>query len=334
MYIDILKNVVKKKKYLFEEVKQGHFSQVCYQETRNQENGTYDAHYTNRLRLAYYLLLEHQDCEMIVKKLFEEELKDRQNNSFQGIGTCLEILTFLLMKFNHGQYDELFEQAKQANFDCYCGYDQYKSLPSDYKQYHLDDCIDICVDIQYMNEARELLELWKQDIHDWDKVAYEKLIYYNRYTKQEIFNEEPLKKLLELAINETNHKQTHFTLKKDSQNHIILAWTHLINYYIHLKMYEQAYQNFYTMIHQIDLTPIQHIRLFDTILEDCLDLIVHYEEKRIELWNWIKPILQQKDKHMYGNLYQKSIIAAKVINDDYVNVLNNRYEVWKKDMQI
>ena len=48
-----------------------------------------------------------------MKRLFEEELKDRETNSFQGIGSALEILTFLLMKYNReGTYDSLFERAK------------------------------------------------------------------------------------------------------------------------------------------------------------------------------------------------------------------------------
>ncbi len=56
--------------------------------------------------------------------LFEEELKDRENNSFQEIGSTLRILTWLLRKYNAAhKYDHLLKWAKNANFDCACGYD-------------------------------------------------------------------------------------------------------------------------------------------------------------------------------------------------------------------
>ena len=94
MYIDIVKEMIKKQSDILKKVNDGD-----------------------------YFLFENIDNEDIVKRLFEEELKDRETNSFQGIGSSLEILTYLLMKHNDkNKYDELFKRAKNANFDCACGY--------------------------------------------------------------------------------------------------------------------------------------------------------------------------------------------------------------------
>ena len=122
LYIDIVKEMIKKQSDILKKVNDGDYSDVCYFEG-NGLYGIYDKNYTKRLRLVYYILFENIDNEDIVKRLFEEELKDRETNSFQGIGSSLEILTYLLMKHNDkNKYDELFKRAKNANFDCACGY--------------------------------------------------------------------------------------------------------------------------------------------------------------------------------------------------------------------
>ena len=82
-------------------------------------------------RLAYYLLYHIEDEEAIAF-LFGEELKDRERNSFQEIGSTLEILTHLIRKYNgDGKYTGLLERAKNANFDCACGYDPDGQMEDD-----------------------------------------------------------------------------------------------------------------------------------------------------------------------------------------------------------
>lgn len=86
--------------------------------------------------------------------MFEEELKDRETNSFQGIGACLEILTFLLMKYNGAhQYDALFERAKNANFDCACGYDRNVEQETQLERCDIYDCIQIAIETGYPESA-------------------------------------------------------------------------------------------------------------------------------------------------------------------------------------
>lgn len=113
MYADIIKEILREQNRIYEKTNSGDFSDVCFLEGRDAVFGTFDKNYENRLRLAYYILFMKKGGEALVKKLFEEELKDRETNSFQGIGACLEILTFLLMKYNGAhQYDALFERQR------------------------------------------------------------------------------------------------------------------------------------------------------------------------------------------------------------------------------
>lgn len=66
------------------------------------------------MRLAYYLLYAHIDDENTVVYLFQEELKDRKSNSFQGIGNTLNILTSILNQYNAaGKYDGILDEAKK-----------------------------------------------------------------------------------------------------------------------------------------------------------------------------------------------------------------------------
>lgn len=94
-------------------MKAGEDDTVRYREFQNGEWGTDDENYTNRLRLAYYLLYCHIEDEEAVAFLFQDELKDRERNSFQGIGSTLQILTHLIRKYNgDGKYAGLLERAK------------------------------------------------------------------------------------------------------------------------------------------------------------------------------------------------------------------------------
>lgn len=122
----------------------GDKSDYVYSAERNEERGTFDRNYSNRARLCWALL--YDVCEMpnkheLVRELFLEELKDRETNSFQGIGENLETLTSLLLELGEPSDSELFKRAKNANFDCACGYEPrvFKAQPLD--EFSLVDCI-------------------------------------------------------------------------------------------------------------------------------------------------------------------------------------------------
>lgn len=150
-----LKNKIGKQEQVWHALQAGDTGTVCYKEFQNGEWGTDDENYKNHLRLACYLLYFHIEDEEAVSYLFGEELKDRENNSFQGIGSTLRILTRLIRKYNgDGKYDELLARAKNANFDCACGYDPEGEMGDIFEENSLLDCIYLCQEMGYRDVMR------------------------------------------------------------------------------------------------------------------------------------------------------------------------------------
>ncbi len=180
-----LKEKIGEQRKVYEALKAGDASLVCYKEFQNGQWGTDDANYTNRLRLAYFLLYEKIDDEGAVAYLFQEELKDRENNSFQGIGSTLCILTWLLRKYNGGhKYDTLFQRAKDANFDCACGYDVEDAVEEDFGKNDLLDCIFLCQEMEYKDVMGILVDAWKEgrgNPADWNPSDRRTLIGFNSF---------------------------------------------------------------------------------------------------------------------------------------------------------
>lgn len=144
-YIEDFKNVIfgysgDIKKYL-----SGDKEDYVYCEEKSNEYGINDKNYKNRKRLCYalmYNVCEVTDKENIIRELFIEELKDRETNSFQGIGYNLEMLSSLLLEIDDPADKKLFERAKNANFDCACGYEPQIIKPTPLDEYSLFDCIN------------------------------------------------------------------------------------------------------------------------------------------------------------------------------------------------
>ncbi|MDE7328012.1 MAG: hypothetical protein K2N63_17325, partial [Lachnospiraceae bacterium] len=168
-YLNLLETELMKQHDVYLAVKEGHRDSVCYKAYRDKEWGTQDANYTGRLRLACYLLYEKEGDEETVAWLFREELKDREANSFQGIGRTLEILTFLLKKYNDGhKYDDLFVRAKNANFDCACGYGTDFTMSETLSENDLLDCIYLCEELEYKTVMETLVAQWRDSISEWE----------------------------------------------------------------------------------------------------------------------------------------------------------------------
>ena len=70
MVRDKLKEKIGEQRKVYEALKAGDASLVCYKEFQNGQWGTDDANYTNRLRLAYFLLYEKIDDEGAIAYLF------------------------------------------------------------------------------------------------------------------------------------------------------------------------------------------------------------------------------------------------------------------------
>lgn len=104
----------------------GDKADYVYSAAHSDDSGTFDKNYANRMRLCwalYYNVCEVPDKPALVLELFLEELKDRETNSFQGIGDNLETLTSTLLELGEPPGNELFIRAQNANFDCACGYE-------------------------------------------------------------------------------------------------------------------------------------------------------------------------------------------------------------------
>lgn len=127
----------------------GDKSDYIYCAQRSEKSGTSDKNYANRTRLCYalyYNMCGAPDKTALVRELFIEELKDRETNSFQGIVDNLEILTSMLIELGEPSDSELFKRAKNANFDCACGYEPRVIKPAPLDEFTPYDCINTLYD--------------------------------------------------------------------------------------------------------------------------------------------------------------------------------------------
>ena len=65
-----------------------------------------------------------------------------------------------------------------------------------------------------------------------------------------------------------------------------------------------------------------------------MELICLYSEKAGELWEWARPFAIERADDMFGNLYEKSIRAAKAVNDEFAPELEQQYQLWKERMRL
>lgn len=318
MNSELVKEKLFEQTKVYQELKNGEYSQVQYVEQYDKEWGKRDRNYLNRMRLAYYLLYAHIDDENAVVYLFQEELKDRKSNSFQGIGNTLNVLTAILNKYNiAGKYDGILDEAKNANFDCACGFDKNYKMDNEIAALDLMDCIFLSQDLDYKDVMEVLVNRWKKSIIQWTDANRKTLISFNSFLGKELENKEIYETLLENAM------------VKGKTFEIVSAYNDVIQYYIGSKKFENAYLYIKRMIDTTDFKEIQQIRLFAGVLEECFDIICGNVKNSLELWQWAKPHLSERT-NMYGNLYTKGIAAAKCVNDPYSEKLEQEYKDWKR----
>ncbi len=319
MNSELVKEKLFEQSKVYQALKSGEYSQVQYVEHYDKVWGRRDRNYLNRMRLAYYLLYAHIDDENTVVYLFQEELKDRKSNSFQGIGYTLNVLTSILNEYNiAGKYDGILDEAKNANFDCACGFDKSYKMDNDISSLDLMDCIYLSQDLEYKDVMEVLVNRWKSSIVQWTDANRKTLIGFNSFLGKELENKEIYEKLLEnaLAIGKTFD--------------IVSAYNKMIQYYIDSKQFEIAYDYLKRMIDTTDFKEIERIRLFASVLEECFDIICGGVRNSLELWEWARPYLSKRT-NMYGNLYKKGIAAAKCVNDPCSEKLKLEYKDWKKN---
>lgn len=321
-YIERFRKKLSEQQEVYLRLKSNDTSTVCYLETKDEEWGISDANYTNRLRLTYYLLYEKIDDEAAFAYLFREDLKDRENNDFQGIGTTIQILTYLLQKYNNNhQYDALFEQAKNANFDCACGYRADFTISEDVESNDLLDCIYLCEDVEYKEVMDSLVGEWKQTVEEWNENNRSMLIQFNTYLGKEADNETLLWEQLE-------SQQAAGSTRK-----IFSAYRDIIRHYLKAEQFLSAEKVLKEAVQTEGLEEIKRIRLFGDYLEAACTLVSSGAEDAEGIWRWAKRELKTQ-KDLYGNLYKKAIDAAKAAGDCYAAELEKEYREWKERMEL
>ncbi len=315
-----LKEKLKKQQEIYASVKTGDTDAVCYKEFQNGEWGTDDANYTNRLRLAYYLLYWKTGEEDVIAWLFQEELKDRERNSFQGIGSTIRILTGLLQKYNADhKYDELCGRPKNANCDCACGYDAADVVDDDFEKNDLLDCIYLCRELEYRDVMGALVDEWKDRARreaNWKTSGRSMLTGFNTYLGREAENEELYREQLAetLAAGGGRTKE------------IISAYRDMIHYYLRVENEERAAHYCRMVIETTDYRQVRTLRLFGDILEGCMEVVVLEPFGTSDLWEWTKKELQSEpQRNRYGNLYTKGIAAGRAVGDLYAEELEKEY---------
>lgn len=321
-YISIFKNLFKSYEPMLEKALAGDISDYTYSMAESTICGVFDGHQKNRLRLSYAMLytVEHEDDSRIsdlAVALFNEEVKSRQNDSFQGIGSCLEILTFLLNKFNVPDRDKLFDQAKNANFDCACGYS-----PRDIDVFEriddllLENAIYILIEIDENDLAKQFCReyLSSQTIVDENAVQnYKNWMKWIGDKDEEIAAAD---KLLSMSILTGNT----FDICSKYVDYITLLNS--------VKRFEEAAQSYDQLIARITtLDRWYAIGLGRMALEQCMDIILNYEPKALELWEWAEPFLRKIIDNMHGNLYSKASTAALKMGEfALAEILDNKYD--------
>ena len=322
MHRELIRSKLFEQEPVYQAIKAGDVASVQYSGYRDKEWGINDANYLNRMCMAYYLLYAEIDDEDLVAYLFGEELKDRKTNSFQGIGNTLNVLTVLLRKYNaDGKYDLLFDEAKNANFDCACGYDRTVQMDSDIKSLTLLEGIYLSQDLCYKDVMEQLVGKWKDGISEWNHSNRAMLIRFNSFLGKEQENEEIYKILLEEAM------------AAGKAFNIVSTYNDVIQYYIGSRQFEIAETHFCKMIETVDFSDVERFRLFGDVLEECCDLIDNDVKSAANIWKWAKPHLKKKTT-MYGNLYTKAISAAEKMGDPYRSQLEDEYLAWKEKVKI
>jgi len=276
---------------------------------------------------SFIVLYYHKDVRKeILLQLFREECQNLETNSFQGVSETIKILTVLL-SVSEDHHSGLFERAKNANFDCYCGYEcetelfrrTMKELP-DFDAYR---CLSLAYDTNETEYALQFFDMMKAEYIIKEEADCLPLIWWNNQFGRSADNEPLLRKCIEFAV-----------IKNDPWQ-IIYNHYELMEFLIDQKKFSEAYQEF-EILSAMDLSCCREASLFDSILEKFLDLInSDIPEARI-IWNWSIPYIKNllRTNSLSGNCYQKLILAVQKMNPPYAKKIQKQYRQLKKRNKI
>jgi hypothetical protein len=216
-----------------------------------------------------------------------------------------------------GKYTALLERAKNANFDCACGYDPDEEVEDDLGRNSLLDGIYLCQEMEYKDVMGVMVDEWKKNTVEWSGSDRKTLIDFNTFLGRDMENEGLYREQLEEILSEEN----------SSARDIISGYKNLIMYYLHMGDYGNGLCFCKKVIETTDYQQIRTLRLFKDILEVCFELTVRDARAGAGLWSWAKAEFQKvPQSSRYGNLYTKGIAAANAMNDPYGKQLEQEYE--------
>ncbi len=320
MYADLLKEKLTEQEKIYRLFQAGQTDCVLYREVRDGKYGIRDGNEINRKRLCYYLLYFKTEDEKILSRLFEEELKDRTTNSFQGIGSTLCILTYLIGKYNADHtYDPLLKAAAKANFDCICGYNPACQVSDNLYDNDLTDCIYLCQELDYPDVMKQLVSEWKDTVMkdtDSDRAC---LIRFHQFLGMEEENG-PLYQAQLLSATETGRISD-----------LARAYIDMIRHELRMKQYEKAGNHIREARERADDGSDSMWRLRGELLETAFELISSDRAVGGSLWEWAKAEFGRLT-NIWGNVYTKGIEAARAMEDTYALELEKEYQAWREKM--
>ena len=289
------------------------FSEVCYLSTEDEKLGTYDSNQTNRYRILVGIQFTEDiiPYENLIRYLLLEEIKDRETNSFQGYGNELNLAVWLIKTFCKESDLELFERAKKANFDTYCGFDaediHINYFESDVTTLDIDDCLELALDLQENNYSHKLLKLWKSNQTSWNEDNLNQLRWYEHRRKNTVGELDTLIKLFELK-GKNAYDWDYCSLSEK-----------IANKQIELRQIPAAFSTIIQMLPRLmNINEWQRVGLGQFIMEDCMDIVILGDEQIAEqIWYAMKPhaIAMENMYWMHWNLYKKSAKAADKMGD-------------------
>ena len=308
----------------------------------NEVEYTKDKNYIERLKLVLSILYHKNRNDLMNKKsfedllvfLFEEEIKDRQTNSYQSIGTSLEIISFLFVKLYNGdinkllsKYKDLFDKAKNANFDCNCGYgiDDYNYYNERLDELSIDAVISYSIDIYELELFSKLLDIWKGTVKEWDKKNLDKLKYYESFIEDKE------------SLLETNKKLFEMTLQENESNwEIVSALNSYLKSLIDNNKYDYAWQlisKYMNNIKNIQNDNFYDINLGRYIIERAADIMLNIKDNETEkeIWAFISEPFTNKYSSFYLKLYEKVLLCCDIVKDEKLK--NKISKEYKKELK-
>ena len=312
----------------------------------NEAEYTKDKNYIERLKLILSILYHKNRNELMNKKsfedllvfLFEEEIKDRQTNSYQGIGTSLEIMSFLFVKLYNDdinkllfKYKDLFDKAKNANFDCNCGYgvDDYDYYNEKLDELNLDSIISYFIDIDESKLLSKLVDIWKSTVKEWDKNNLDKLKYYESLIEDKESLLETTKKLFEMAVQEN-----------ESNWDIVSALNNYLKSLIDDNKYDYAWQlisKYMNNIKNIRDDKFYNINLGRHIIERAADIMLNINNEKLEkeIWAFISEPFTAEHHSFYLKLYEKVLLCCDIVRDEKLkNKISEEYQKELKKLKL